>query len=63
MSLVRVKEQDGGVYTLKAYNEDDNKNMTFYLQINGEFSLFMLYKHSFDPTLEVEIFHYLYEFT
>lgn len=34
LSLVRVKEQDGGAYTLKAYNEDDYEEMTFYLQIN-----------------------------
>ncbi|KAM5170150.1 platelet-derived growth factor receptor beta [Mantella aurantiaca] len=34
LSLVRVKEQDGGSYTLKAYNEDDFEEMTFHLQIN-----------------------------
>ncbi|XP_018410458.1 PREDICTED: platelet-derived growth factor receptor beta [Nanorana parkeri] len=34
LSLVRVKEKDGGSYTLKVYNEDDYGEMTFDLQIN-----------------------------
>ncbi|XP_053574627.1 platelet-derived growth factor receptor beta [Bombina bombina] len=34
LSLVRVKEQDRGFYTLRVYHEDDFQEHSFYLQIN-----------------------------
>ncbi|XP_075066141.1 platelet-derived growth factor receptor beta [Mixophyes fleayi] len=34
MTLVRVKEQDGGPYTLRVYNEDDILEIPFHIQIN-----------------------------
>ncbi|KAM8973784.1 platelet-derived growth factor receptor beta [Pelodytes ibericus] len=34
LSLVRVKEQDGGLYTIRVYNEDDFEETSFYLQVN-----------------------------
>ncbi|KAG8438958.1 hypothetical protein GDO86_005224 [Hymenochirus boettgeri] len=34
LSLVRVKEQDAGFYTIRVFNEDVSQEKTFYLQIN-----------------------------
>ncbi|XP_068134523.1 platelet-derived growth factor receptor beta [Hyperolius riggenbachi] len=34
LSLVRVKEEDGGHYTLKVFNGEESKEISFYLQIN-----------------------------
>ncbi|KAM4748764.1 platelet-derived growth factor receptor beta [Rhinophrynus dorsalis] len=34
LSLVRVKEQDAGLYTIRVFNDDDFKEISFYLQIN-----------------------------
>lgn len=34
--LVRVKQEEGGFYTIRAANEDDVQELSFYLQINGE---------------------------
>ncbi|XP_075458182.1 platelet-derived growth factor receptor beta isoform X1 [Ascaphus truei] len=34
LSLVRVKEHDGGLYTIKVFNEDDFQEISFNLQIN-----------------------------
>lgn len=34
--LVRVKQEEGGFYTIRASNEDDEQEISFHLQINGE---------------------------
>nr|XP_056708261.1 platelet-derived growth factor receptor beta [Euleptes europaea] len=34
LSLIRVKQSEGGLYTIRAFNEDDSQEMSFYLQIN-----------------------------
>ena len=34
--LVRVKQEEGGFYTIRASNEDDEQELSFHLQINGE---------------------------
>lgn len=34
--LVRVKQEEGGYYTIRASNEDDAQELSFHLQINGE---------------------------
>lgn len=34
--LVRVKQEEGGFYTIRAFNEDDEQELSFHLQINGE---------------------------
>uniref|UniRef100_A0ACB8EIY1 Uncharacterized protein n=1 Tax=Sphaerodactylus townsendi TaxID=933632 RepID=A0ACB8EIY1_9SAUR len=34
LSLIRVKQSEGGLYTVQAFNEDDSQEMSFYLQIN-----------------------------
>lgn len=34
--LVRVKQEEGGFYTIRASNEDDEQELSFQLQINGE---------------------------
>lgn len=34
--LVRVKQEEGGFYTIRAANEDDVQELSFHLQINGE---------------------------
>ncbi|NXY85292.1 PGFRB factor, partial [Alcedo cyanopectus] len=32
--LVRVKQEEGGFYTIRAFNEDDDQELSFHLQIN-----------------------------
>ncbi|KAM9313195.1 platelet-derived growth factor receptor beta [Gastrophryne carolinensis] len=39
LSLIRVKEQDGGQYTLKVYHDDARKETPFYLLINVPFEI------------------------
>ncbi|XP_015679764.1 platelet-derived growth factor receptor beta [Protobothrops mucrosquamatus] len=34
LTLVRVKASEGGLYTVRAFHEDDLKELSFYLQIN-----------------------------
>ncbi|XP_007431229.1 platelet-derived growth factor receptor beta [Python bivittatus] len=34
LTLVRVKQSEGGLYTVRAFHEDDLKELSFYLQIN-----------------------------
>ncbi|XP_026552386.1 platelet-derived growth factor receptor beta isoform X2 [Pseudonaja textilis] len=34
LTLVRVKASEGGLYTVRAFHEDDVKELSFYLQIN-----------------------------
>ncbi|XP_020662458.3 platelet-derived growth factor receptor beta [Pogona vitticeps] len=34
LTLVRVKQSEGGLYTVRAFNEDDAEELSFYLQIN-----------------------------
>ncbi|KAJ7316402.1 hypothetical protein JRQ81_002564 [Phrynocephalus forsythii] len=34
LTLVRVKQSEGGLYTVRAFNEDDSEELSFYLQIN-----------------------------
>nr|XP_008103040.1 PREDICTED: platelet-derived growth factor receptor beta [Anolis carolinensis] len=34
LTLVRVKQSEGGLYTVRAFHEDDSKYLSFYLQIN-----------------------------
>ncbi|OCT86363.1 platelet-derived growth factor receptor beta [Xenopus laevis] len=34
LSLVRVEEQDAGLYTIRVFNEDATEEKSFYLQIN-----------------------------
>ncbi|XP_044310257.1 platelet-derived growth factor receptor beta isoform X1 [Varanus komodoensis] len=34
LTLVRVKQSEGGLYTVRAFHEDDSKELSFYLQIN-----------------------------
>lgn len=34
--LVRVKQEEGGFYTIRVSNEDDEQEVSFHLQINGE---------------------------
>lgn len=34
--LVRVKQEEGGFYTIRTSNEDDEQELSFHLQINGE---------------------------
>ncbi|XP_062976928.1 platelet-derived growth factor receptor beta [Elgaria multicarinata webbii] len=34
LSLVRVKQSEGGLYTVQAFHDDDSKELSFYLQIN-----------------------------
>ncbi|XP_053159760.1 platelet-derived growth factor receptor beta isoform X2 [Hemicordylus capensis] len=34
LSLVRMKQNEGGFYTVRAFNEDDFEEMSFYLQVN-----------------------------
>lgn len=33
---MRVKQEEGGYYTIRASNEDDAQELSFHLQINGE---------------------------
>ncbi|KAJ6667877.1 hypothetical protein lerEdw1_016198 [Lerista edwardsae] len=34
LNLVRVKQSEGGFYTVRAFHEDDSQELSFYLQIN-----------------------------
>uniref|UniRef100_A0A8C8STV8 Platelet-derived growth factor receptor beta n=1 Tax=Pelusios castaneus TaxID=367368 RepID=A0A8C8STV8_9SAUR len=34
LTLVRVKQREGGFYTIRAFHEDDVEELSFYLQIN-----------------------------
>ncbi|XP_042309160.1 platelet-derived growth factor receptor beta [Sceloporus undulatus] len=34
LTLVRVKQSEGGLYTVRAFHNDDSKDLSFYLQIN-----------------------------
>uniref|UniRef100_A0A8D0DUR3 receptor protein-tyrosine kinase n=1 Tax=Salvator merianae TaxID=96440 RepID=A0A8D0DUR3_SALMN len=34
LTLVRVKQSEGGLYTVRAFHEDDSKQLSFNLQIN-----------------------------
>ncbi|KAH0629833.1 hypothetical protein JD844_012250 [Phrynosoma platyrhinos] len=34
LTLVRVKQSEGGSYTVRAFHDDDSKDLSFYLQIN-----------------------------
>nr|XP_060621419.1 platelet-derived growth factor receptor beta isoform X1 [Anolis sagrei ordinatus]XP_060621420.1 platelet-derived growth factor receptor beta isoform X1 [Anolis sagrei ordinatus] len=34
LTLVRVKQSEGGLYTVRAFHDDDSEDLSFYLQIN-----------------------------
>uniref|UniRef100_A0AAY4B6X6 receptor protein-tyrosine kinase n=1 Tax=Denticeps clupeoides TaxID=299321 RepID=A0AAY4B6X6_9TELE len=39
LTLVRIRTEQKGFYTVQVYNEDDAKEVTFNLQINGELKM------------------------
>lgn len=40
LNLIRVKEEDGGVYTLVVQNDAETKTTSFELQIKGKYTMF-----------------------
>uniref|UniRef100_A0A8C3HAK2 Platelet-derived growth factor receptor beta n=1 Tax=Chrysemys picta bellii TaxID=8478 RepID=A0A8C3HAK2_CHRPI len=46
LTLVRVKQNEGGFYTIRASHEDDTQEMSFYLQINVPANVLWLKENS-----------------
>uniref|UniRef100_A0A452GQ08 Platelet-derived growth factor receptor beta n=1 Tax=Gopherus agassizii TaxID=38772 RepID=A0A452GQ08_9SAUR len=46
LTLVRVKQKEGGFYTVRASHEDDTQEMSFYLQINVPANVLLLKENS-----------------
>ncbi|XP_074865445.1 platelet-derived growth factor receptor beta isoform X2 [Carettochelys insculpta] len=42
LTLVRVKQKEGGLYTVRAFHEDDTQELSFHLQINVPASVLQL---------------------
>uniref|UniRef100_A0A8D0GE82 Platelet-derived growth factor receptor beta n=1 Tax=Sphenodon punctatus TaxID=8508 RepID=A0A8D0GE82_SPHPU len=52
LALVRVKQSEGGFYTLRAFHEDDMQELSFYLQINVPAKVVMLMENSNATSVE-----------